>query len=472
MINEKLAMLLALGITTTSLPASAAHAEDDPSSKAPRLLSVQTGDQIDYIVGGTEAVPHSLPYQVSLQDGGHFCGGSIIAPTLILTAAHCVEGQNPDSPRMSIRAGAHSLSSGQGQNVAVAKIYANSGYPSIPKDIAVLKLKAPITDKNAKPVKLADPTFFNSNVNAGTSLIVSGWGTLSSGGSLPDKLMQVSVPYVTNNTCNAPSAYGGSVSASYEICAGEANGGKDSCQGDSGGPLVILKGGQHYQIGVVSWGDGCAAANKYGVYANVAALKSWIDTATSGKPHVPGGSGGGGDGGGDNPPGGDGGDNPPTPPGGGDGDNPPGGGDDDDCNGSDYETGYYQDHDGNNGGYADGFSQEITNCEDPSYDETFMVYQEQHLSFKPSDKEIRFDFETVKDTNLLYIATKGGTGDVSISLKRTDKPGAQAGINHLVDTAGNNEVLVLKKPGAGTWSVSLTSSRKAFDKIEFTLFSH
>lgn len=103
---------------------------------------------------------------------------------------------------------------------------------------------------------------------------LSGYGTLSSGGSLAKVLMQVDVPIVSQSGCKR--AYGSSIHDSM-VCAGLDGGGKDSCQGDSGGPLVCEDGGKFYLEGVVSWGSGCASPWKYGVYARVRYLRQWID---------------------------------------------------------------------------------------------------------------------------------------------------------------------------------------------------
>ena len=111
--------------------------------------------------------------------------------------------------------------------------------------------------------------------------IVSGWGRLSSGGTSPDILQEVTVPVVSNATCNSASSYNGSINDTM-ICAGYQQGGKDSCQGDSGGPMVAAYQNEIYSIGVVSWGHGCAAPNKYGVYARTSKFVDWINSKIGG----------------------------------------------------------------------------------------------------------------------------------------------------------------------------------------------
>jgi secreted trypsin-like serine protease len=227
------------------------------------------------IVGGEESKPYSRPYQVSIQStsGSHFCGGSIIGDDLILTAAHCLENVDGNNPDMQVRVGAHNLTDGSGQVIQVSTTYTHQEYPNLSKDVAVLELAGKVTDKNAQVIALADSTFFNAKVIAGTPMIVSGWRTLESGGQSPDKLQEVSIPYVTNEVCNQASAYNGQIQDT-EICGGYAEGGKDSCQGDSGGLLVINDGKRLVQVGIVSWGEGCTEKDKYGIYANIASLRT------------------------------------------------------------------------------------------------------------------------------------------------------------------------------------------------------
>ena len=126
-------------------------------------------------------------------------------------------------------------------------------------------------------------SFFNEDINPFTLrffhiIFFLGFGTLSSGGSLATKLMQVEVPIVSQSSCKR--AYGSSIHDSM-VCAGLRQGGKDSCQGDSGGPLVCESNGKFFLEGVVSWGSGCASPGKYGVYARVRYLRQWIDNTMS-----------------------------------------------------------------------------------------------------------------------------------------------------------------------------------------------
>lgn len=107
-------------------------------------------------------------------------------------------------------------------------------------------------------------------------MTVSGWGTLSAGGSQPTVLHSVNVPGITNDACKA--RYCSSRITNQMLCAGNlANGGVDSCQGDSGGPLTYDVAGRTTVVGVVSWGIGCASAGYPGVYARVTESLAWIN---------------------------------------------------------------------------------------------------------------------------------------------------------------------------------------------------
>jgi hypothetical protein len=142
-------------------------------------------------------------------------------------------------------------------------------------DIALLKLTTPVSlTDGVQIIPLASSANYSALYAANTMLTVSGWGTTNSGGSTSRYLRKVTVPVVTNANCYA--LYGGGITGRM-MCAGDTvNGGEDSCQGDSGGPLIGQGNGNWVQVGIVSWGVGCADAAYPGVYTHVANLRSWV----------------------------------------------------------------------------------------------------------------------------------------------------------------------------------------------------
>ncbi|XP_071316596.1 transmembrane protease serine 2 [Trachinotus anak] len=228
------------------------------------------------IVGGTEAVNGAWPWQVSLQiSGQHICGGSIISPYWILSAAHCFqEYSRPDI--WKVYSGDVSLLKMRfGTGKAVHKIINHAEYDSETNDndIALLKLSTPLTfSRTVKPVCLPN---FGVNLSAQRQAWITGWGALRSSGPAPDKLNQAQVTIYSRETCNSPAVLGGQVTQTM-ICAGKLEGGVDTCQGDSGGPLVVKEGGVWWLAGDTSWGIGCAWKNRPGVYGNVTYFIDWI----------------------------------------------------------------------------------------------------------------------------------------------------------------------------------------------------
>ena len=107
---------------------------------------------------------------------------------------------------------------------------------------------------------------------------VYGWGVTRENGSQPAIMREVDVPLVTREVANAKNAYNGEINETM-IAAGYAKGGKDACQGDSGGPLIIRE--TRTLIGVVSFGEGCARPNKYGIYSNISNANEWIMSVIS-----------------------------------------------------------------------------------------------------------------------------------------------------------------------------------------------
>ncbi|WP_327212438.1 trypsin-like serine protease (plasmid) [Rhizobium beringeri] len=278
---------------------------------APVLAQQDTdfaGEDGGRVIGGQAAKKGEWPWQVKIlapdpeqrgRFGGH-CGGSLIAPRWILTAAHCVtsgrsgkqdlfardllivEGKSkidkviavdgPDKPGLAV------------EDVIIhedfdRKVFAN--------DIALIKLSEPAKSKPAILSSASD----DEVEAAGHPAVVTGWGYTKADHGwddkyLPTELQEVELPIVPREDCRA--AYRDSSMRmnpidERNVCAGYAEGGKDACQGDSGGPLVAQRPDKRWiQLGIVSWGAGCAEAEHYGVYTRVAAFRDWIAAKTAG----------------------------------------------------------------------------------------------------------------------------------------------------------------------------------------------
>lgn len=264
---------------------------DDATEISPDLL----GDS-GRIVGGVR-VRRAYPFMVALLDtsrmGGvyqqQFCGGSLIDAAHVLTAAHCVatsrgamafKGTKLQS--LDVRVGLKKLStSGDRRDVIAVAIHPLYNPVTNRYDPAVLTLNRPITNLN--PIAL--PGSGDVLPAAGTKLRVAGWGTLRENGASPEDLYRVDVPVTTARACQRAN---GLSPADYAVmfCAGYTQGGKDSCQGDSGGPIWReLGSGDRVQVGIVSFGEGCARRNKPGVYTRISnpAVRDFIAEQTSAK---------------------------------------------------------------------------------------------------------------------------------------------------------------------------------------------
>ena len=183
---------------------------------------------------------------------------------------------------MHFRLGAYYSTNGSvgtEQDIHVSKIIMHENYEtplSESNDIALINLASPADlGEGVGLVCLPYTSYHLPFDNSNKTCWITGWGTLSFLGSSPNTLMQASVPLVSKQRCT--SAYPGHIDDSM-LCAGLDEGGVDACQGDSGGPLVCEFNGTWYLEGATSWGDGCAQENKYGVYAKVRYLQSWLLT--------------------------------------------------------------------------------------------------------------------------------------------------------------------------------------------------
>uniref|UniRef100_A0A452V9B2 Peptidase S1 domain-containing protein n=1 Tax=Ursus maritimus TaxID=29073 RepID=A0A452V9B2_URSMA len=233
------------------------------------------------IIGGEPADILDFPWQVSiLYFGKHLCGGSILSRWWILTAAHCFINKSKSGLEIihgERRVGTKNL------RMKVDKLITHPYFDSwfLDNDIALLLLKSPFKlDATKVPICLSEVT----DIDRWRNCWVTGWGITS---DISPQLNKVNINLVKWEICSSLLT----LFTKNMLCAGNSQEGKDACQGDSGGPLVCQKKDNQsiwYQLGIVSWGEGCGQKKKPGVYTKVSNYLLWIDTETtlSGRPYL------------------------------------------------------------------------------------------------------------------------------------------------------------------------------------------
>ncbi|XP_063704907.1 trypsin alpha-3-like [Culicoides brevitarsis] len=240
------------------------------------------------IVGGRPANQSDTKHQVSLRlksrevlNGfgyGHICGGSLIAPDLVLTAAHCMYKDKSNTLRRAsefhVVMGTMNVTVKTSDTLVytVKKFVVHKRYSSktVQNDIALIKLSEAVSVNHTKvqPIQM-----IKREITAGTKCQITGWGAMKNEGSGVFYLQTADIQIQDITKCNSSSSYNGLLKPGM-LCAGYFQGGTDSCQGDSGGPLVC----NGELTGVISWGFKCALPNFPGIYSDIYYFRDWIET--------------------------------------------------------------------------------------------------------------------------------------------------------------------------------------------------
>ncbi|XP_056392705.1 serine protease 27-like [Hyla sarda] len=261
----------------------------DPQPHECSVVGVSDGFCLDgqRIVGGADSTPGQWPWQVCLLKNGLLtCGGSLIADSWVLTAAHCFRTSMTISD-YTIYLGVHQLSDLQQLGIVVSGVKQIKVHPEFNeelsgRDIALVELEEPVIfTSSIVPVSLP---LDSGDLPEGTLCWATGWGEVKDGEPLanPKTLQEVQLALIDSKNCE--SMYQSSLGYKSKLtliqedmlCAGYKEGKKDSCMGDSGGPLVCNVDCVWVQIGISSWGFGCAEPNRPGVYTRVTYYLPWI----------------------------------------------------------------------------------------------------------------------------------------------------------------------------------------------------
>ncbi|KAK7076770.1 Tryptase gamma [Halocaridina rubra] len=230
----------------------------------------------DRIIGGQDAAKGAWPWMAYLnivsEYGNLSCGGSILTRDTILTAAHCITISNTLIIDIFVTVGSVVAPSLLAESILVVERIIHTDYDddNVLNDIALLKLEQPLTfTRNVRPVCLGT----SGMLSVGKKIDITGWGVMNYDyGITASHLQEVTVDMIGLDTCR--NMYPQFTIDDRNICTLTED--KDACSGDSGGPMVSEEGDRFFQLGLVSYGIGCASPDSPNVASSIPYFTTWI----------------------------------------------------------------------------------------------------------------------------------------------------------------------------------------------------